>query len=187
MKPYIANKTANENPYKSEFFIYVDPGSFRQRSFRNWPDEATVKKSHDEINNRLLMGLIGDSSYHTNPSNDLIGGNFFGGSNTSLKNFSNNFYDIHDERFEKGLFIGKHETIINILAFTRNPNIIILLNSYQNTDKCNCPGDNKIFTSLSNKFRCTNNVGLFFIHYFYTEINCSKSKDSMLINVINII
>ena len=182
LKPYMVNKAAHENQFKSEFFIYTDAGSFRQRSFVNWPKEEYVKNVHKQVNNRLVLGLVDNIKYHTNPLNDLIEGGFFAGSIISLSTFETNFYEIHDERLYKGLFIGKDQTITNILGFEKHPNTITFLYSYKFSNFCSCSGDNWILYSILNYFRCTNNKWFFFIHYFYSEINCSVSRDSMIIN-----
>ena len=82
LKPFIANKVANQlNPFDSSFFIYLDAGSFRQRTFVNWPNIEFVRNLASKIQDKMLFGQI---SYMNNnsykPDSDLIEGTFFSGS-----------------------------------------------------------------------------------------------------------
>ena len=42
------------------------------------------------------------------------------GSRQAIENFENEFWKLHDLRIEQGLFIGKDQTIMNIIAFNSN-------------------------------------------------------------------
>jgi len=59
----------------------------------------------------------------------IIEGGFFMGNAKAIKNFAINFWDLHDERLKKGFFIGKDETLMNILIFERKPHHFVRLRS----------------------------------------------------------
>jgi hypothetical protein len=72
---------------------------------------------------------------HFNANHDLIQGTFFAGSSVAVANWARNFYALHDEMFDKGDFVGKDQTLFNVIAFQRNPESTVKLKTYQN-DGC---------------------------------------------------
>ena len=124
LKSFIADKFAQENIYNSSSFIYTDAGAWRKKAYKNWPDEKFVLKIQERIKDKILFGqlhnesdLIKEKSF---PGIDLIEGTFFMGSQLALKRFKNEFWDLHDRLFDEGKFVGKDQTIMNILAFQSN-------------------------------------------------------------------
>ena len=51
------------------------------------------------------------------------------GNAKAIKDYAVHFWNLHDERFKKGYFIGKDETLMNILIFERMPNQFVRLKS----------------------------------------------------------
>ena len=51
------------------------------------------------------------------------------GSKKAINNFEKLFWHFHDERFLNGLFIGKDQTIMNIIAY-KMPQSIVILNTW---------------------------------------------------------
>lgn len=174
LKIYLTHRVANiENTYSSKFFIYTDAGAFRKEALLNWPDSKIVSQVHNQIKDRALMGLINGLSYKPGTINDYIEGGFFGGSKTAIENLFNNFYDIHDERFEKGLFVGKDQTIMNILAFERHKSSVSLLDAYKYSNNCKCFG--------GSIFNCNYDKWFFFIPYFHSKVSCEYDKIKMIL------
>ena len=63
----------------------------------------------------------------------------------ALKRFSHDFYELHDKRFDDGLFVGKDQTIYNILAFEKyNSSNEIFMKAYESS----CPYDVWFFFQL---------------------------------------
>ncbi len=128
------NKIANAlNPFNLDFFIYIDAGSFRKKIYSNWPNEEFIEILKFKLKDRILFGSINpynEISY--SPNKDCIEGTIFAGSKIALKNLYDRFYQIHDERLNKGLFIGKEQIIYNIIAFEKNKNLTIKLKTYKN-------------------------------------------------------
>jgi hypothetical protein len=119
LKSFVVNLIARENPFNSSFFIYADAGSFRDEpKMPVWPDTEFI---NDELmpylNDRILLGQINGFSGKLNENTDLIEGTWFCGSTKAVRDFYANFYSIHDGKFFRGMFVGKDQTTMNLLAF----------------------------------------------------------------------
>ena len=83
----------------------------------------TKQISNDILKNKILFGQITNSNLERSnsfPFVKIIEGGFFMGSNKALDNFENDFWNLHDKRIEKGLFIGKDQIIMNLISFDSN-------------------------------------------------------------------
>jgi len=120
MKSYITNKVARDNPFNSDVFIYTDSGAWREKTFYNWPNELFIKDAKNIIKDNILFGQITNSNQENSekfPLVNIIEGGFFMGNSKAISNFEKNFWNLHDERLNKKLFIGKDQIIMNIIAF----------------------------------------------------------------------
>lgn len=121
IKSYITNKIAQRNPFKSSMFIYTDCGAWRKKPILNWPNVSFIRHlSNDILKDKILFSQISNFSLEKSksfPVIDLIEGGFFMGSNKAISNLEFDFWKLHDERLVKGYFIGKDQTIMNILAY----------------------------------------------------------------------
>jgi len=127
MKSYLTNKIAQENPFDSKFFIYTDSGAWRHEKLLDWPNESfIIKNLSNLIKENILLAQISDEdkSIHM-PLVDCIEGTFFMGSKIATANFERYFWEIHDQRFDQGLFIGKDQTIMNLFTFKSNKSHLI--------------------------------------------------------------
>ncbi len=81
LKAFIMDEIANlYNPFNSNFFIYVDAGSFREKTYQNWPNLNFIKNLKSQLRNKILFGLIksfNDINYSA--EGDYIQGTFFAG------------------------------------------------------------------------------------------------------------
>ena len=120
MKSYITKKVVQENPFSSSVFIYTDAGAWRSKPLYNWPDVKMVRNVSKLIKNKILFGQISNSGLEKSsrfPLCDIIEGTFFMGNAKAIENFEKEFWRLHDIRIEQGLFVGKDQTIMNLLAF----------------------------------------------------------------------
>ena len=163
LKPFIMKLFSKTNPYKSDFFIYTDTGAWREsRILTYWPDIEFVKKLHKEIGDKMLLGQIQPKT--DDIFRDTIEGTFFAGSQEAIKIYYSNFYTIHDERLKGGSFIGKDQTIMNILAFQRYQQTVVRLQTW---------GVN-----------CTQDYDAWFFYqlYFSNEYACKSPRLSLIIS-----
>jgi len=123
IKTYITNKIAEENPFNSKMFIYTDSGAWRDRPLFDWPNELVIRNVSNLIQDRILLGQVSNDA--NLPNVDCIQGGFFMGSKIAISNFETNYRQIHDERFDQGLFVGKEQTIMNLFAFKSNKSHLI--------------------------------------------------------------
>jgi hypothetical protein len=118
LKSYTVNKVAKENPFGSEFFIFTDAGAWRRaQPLKNWPNTAFISQTLAPwLNNRILFGQIGTFDLFSEHKN-IIEGTFFAGSQKAIFDFYERHFEIHDSRMKRGFFVGKDQTIMNLLAF----------------------------------------------------------------------
>jgi hypothetical protein len=167
IKSYITNKIAQENPFNSTMFIYTDSGAWRNEPLLNWPNEFKIKNLSKLIKDRILFGQLsnGEKSIYF-PFVNLIEGTFFMGSKIAISNFETYFWQIHDKRFDQGLFIGKDQTIMNIFAFKSNKSHLIARLKASNTN-------------------CIKQVNIWFFYQYYLASNkyfACKNREQILIN-----
>jgi hypothetical protein len=124
LKTYLVFISARLNPYNSEFFIYTDSGAWRGKVLANWPDQVFVRELAEKLDQRILYGQVGKS-------NDIIQGTFFGGSLEAVVNVYDEYFRVHDEWLDKGLFVGKDQNLMNELAFSsRSRSLVARLKAY---------------------------------------------------------
>jgi hypothetical protein len=126
IKSYITNKIAQENPFNSDVFMYTDSGAWRDKPLLNWPNESFIKNVTNIIKDNVLFGQITNSKLEVSqnfPWVNIIEGGFFMGNSIAISNFEKNFWNLHDERLSKKLFIGKDQIIMNIITFNLSKSI----------------------------------------------------------------
>ena len=117
LKAHFVNRVASLNPYHSEFFVYTDAGAWRDGIVPGWPDDAFTRKVAARVgHDRMLLGQLKWRMRHA-PVEDFVQGTFFAGSAPALAAFERAFYAVHDSRMDQGHFIGKDQTIMNIVFF----------------------------------------------------------------------
>ncbi len=120
-KSYIVNKIAEVNPFGSSVFIYSDSGAWRDRPLYNWPNSTLVRHIiNDILGNKMLFAQVSNSNLekHKNfPGVDIIEATFFMGTKYAINNFNRIFWTIHDERFLKGIFVGKEQDTYNLVNY----------------------------------------------------------------------
>ena len=127
LKSFIVDKIAQDNLYKSSAFIYTDSGAWRNHILENWPDQNIVMNLTSFLKDKILLGQLSHESNALRNQNfpdlDLIEGTFFMGSQKALHHFKEGFWRIHDDRFDKGLFVGKDQVLMNIYAYNMSNSV----------------------------------------------------------------
>jgi hypothetical protein len=179
LKAFIMNKTAQLNPFGSSFFIYSDLGAWRNGIIENWPDNKFVCYLNELLKNRMLFGQI---NYVNDPkgfdiNRDSIEGGFYAGSKKAIENYAKLFYKIHDDRlFNKKLFIGKDQTMMNHIAFkTLDSNDYVLLKTWK-LHNCDLNNHVKIYDPW-----------LFYQQYFSSKCNFNCGYDKRLSILTNLL
>lgn len=121
-KIYFLQKVANENPFKSEYFLWMDIGSFRVSDISNkyeFPQPYNFKRD------KITMFLINFFKKHevVKPFNidnrfltiDRYGG-LFGGNRFAINNFADKHTDILKQFKGKRVFSGKDQSIYNFIG-----------------------------------------------------------------------
>jgi hypothetical protein len=136
-KSFMLNRSAALNPFRTEYFLYVDAGAFRSSNyrFRKWPDSDTI---HTILsNNKFLLGMIAPLPHKLCPLNytmkegpikmDLIEGTFMAGSSAAVRWWTSVFYKTIDEYRSRNIFIGKDQSIMNAIALVHADRLNMLL------------------------------------------------------------
>ncbi len=181
LKAFICKKTVELNPFGSKFFIYSDLGAWRHGIIPNWPDNQFIYILNQRLNNRMLLGQINDvkDANKYNVNQDSIEGGFFAGSKMAIKTHADLFYEIHDDRlFNKKLFIGKDQTMINHLVYKTNESTKYVLFKTWMLHKCDLNNHIMIYDQW-----------LFYQQYLSPQFNfnCSfEKKFSILTNLFQL-
>jgi hypothetical protein len=146
-KVVFLKETAESNPFQSEFFLWVDVGSFRANrhveKIFNWPDPTRVEEilSPTEPSDTMLLGLVTldnpglVSSWNESMGpiyEDMIQGGFFGGKLNAIQWWYNEFYRLHDVYLERGFFVGKEQNLMNTLAILNKHRVKFIDASHYN-------------------------------------------------------
>lgn len=165
-KHYVMQSVVDSNPFKSSFFIYTDIGAWRGQVIKNWPDIQFVQKLASKLNNNILYGQITkvEDNNQTNPISDIIQATFIAGNKVAVKHASKEFYEIHDDLFDKGIFVGKDQNLMNYMTYVKKLKFIKKLRTWS----VNC------------------SIGYdqwFFYQYFFANLEnypCSNDKFSLI-------
>ncbi|CAF1137576.1 unnamed protein product [Adineta steineri] len=136
-KSFILNRSAELNPFRTKYFLYIDAGAFRSSKYRfqSWPYEPSI---HSILaNNRLLLGMISPLprqfcplSYTINKGpirHNLIEGGLIGGTSDIIHWWTSAFYETINIYTSKNLFIGKDQYLMNAIALTYPHRINMML------------------------------------------------------------
>lgn len=168
LKSFMTKKVALRNPFNSSFFIYADAGAWREGITSEWPNIFFAKDLKNMLKDRILFSQIADTEqYPESDWVDIFEGGFFAGNREAIVNFSDSFWNIHDELLDKGHFIGKDQKIMNIYAIQKNRDRVVRLRTWN--------------------VSCSRNYDpwFFFIKFlgFATQFNCQDKRESLLINL----
>ena len=125
-KSFMLDRGAQMNPFRSQYFLYMDAGAFRSSMyhFERWPHPPTV---HAILNDqRLLLGMIAPLPRRFCPLKyqirdgpigmDLVEGTFMGGSASAIRWWTSTFYEVVGKFRAKKFFIGKDQSVMNAIA-----------------------------------------------------------------------
>lgn len=75
LKHHLVAKVTYLNPYDSDLFIYTDSGAWRNRAFKDWPDQKFVRNLKRNLKDRILYGQIGEPDLNNfSPPQNFIEG-----------------------------------------------------------------------------------------------------------------
>lgn len=143
-KSLMVKQVAEQNPFNSDFFFWVDIGVFREdHHFRDWPDPQKVLDifSHLQPNTILLELILPPKSDHIKhweekdgPMNmqDMMAGGFFGGTAEAIRWWESEFFRLHDKYLQQGIFVGKDQNIMNTLTLINKKRIAFIESYKQN-------------------------------------------------------
>ena len=136
-KSFMLNRSAELNPFRSKFFLYVDAGAFRSSNYRleHWPSPDIILPIL--VDQRVLLGLINPLPRRLCPLNysmsegpmkmDLLEGTFMAGSIDAVRWWTSVFYATIVDYLSRDFFIGKDQSIINAIALVHAARLKILL------------------------------------------------------------
>jgi hypothetical protein len=134
-KSFVLSKVADLNPFNSTFFLYTDAGAFREKQLDNWPDTRFIEDQlAPRLRDRILLGQINRQG-NIRHVRALIQGGFYGGSRKAVSDFYSNFFSLHDEWLERGLFVGKDQNIMACIVFKSHNHTAVRLQTWHT--KCN--------------------------------------------------
>jgi hypothetical protein len=118
------------DPFNSELFQWIDMGSFRSRSFPDWPNMERVKSvfsgqirnGKNEQPQILFEQMFRPNQFDFEAARnlqllhkDVVAGGFFTGTRSGISWFFDVFWCLHDYFLFQNLFVGKEQ---NIMATT---------------------------------------------------------------------
>ena len=136
-KSFMLNRSAELNPFRSTFFLYMDAGAFRSSHYRfeKWPHPSIILPILAD--QKLLLGLIARLPRRFCPLNysmkegpieiDLIEGTFMAGSISAVHWWTSLFYATIVDYLSRDFFIGKDQSIINAIALAHADRLKMLL------------------------------------------------------------
>ena len=131
-KVCLVNEVADLNPFKSEYFMWVDIGSFRSKSkITKWPNQARVSHVFSYSKDSMLFFVVSPprGSEQESSNGDYVEGTFYGGSIKAIKDYYDAFWKVHDKMLGDNMFAGKDQNIMNVIVRKRLVNFI-LIHSY---------------------------------------------------------
>jgi hypothetical protein len=131
MKIHLVNQAAQQNPFNSTFFLFTDSGAWRNKQkFTNWPEISFVKEIASRINDKMLYGQVDVSKKAFSVTHDVIQATFFAGSAKAIKAIYEDYFALHDDMLDNGLFVGKEQNLMNILTFYKSSKKIVKLKAH---------------------------------------------------------
>ncbi|CAF1100434.1 unnamed protein product [Didymodactylos carnosus] len=138
-KSFMLNYTANWNPFESDYFLWIDGGSFRESTYRftKWPDAQRIKTIFARDPDRLLLSLVHplkkrfcsfNYSLEDGPVKfDLFEGGIIAGSFQTIIWWTKVYFNTIDLFVDKSYFVGKDQHIMNAIALAHSTRILVIL------------------------------------------------------------
>jgi hypothetical protein len=138
-KPWMVEQVARFNPFASEFFFWVDAGSFRDaHQLKNWPDEERVRHVFRQREGKMLVSIIeplpepelSTWTFEDGPyaERNVVQGGFFGSSSEGVQWWSGAFYAMLEDYRQRGFFIGKDQSLFTSLLIGNRERMMFIDN-----------------------------------------------------------
>ncbi|CAF2109625.1 unnamed protein product [Rotaria magnacalcarata] len=136
-KSFMINRSAELNPFNTNYFLYIDAGAFRSSTyqFRLWPHNEIIQKICAD--DRLLLGMIAPLPrgfcplrYKTDEGPirmDLVEGGIIGGSARVIHWWTSLFYETINHYISRNFFIAKDQYLMNAIALAHANRINMML------------------------------------------------------------
>lgn len=144
-KPWFTAAVAAANPFRSRFFMWADAGSFRSRPFETWPDPGRVAAALAACGaaDCVLLGAVTnrwpavavDPAARAPLVGDMIEGGFYAATRAGMAWWAYEFYSLLHEYASRGIFVGKDQTMFNMLAVKFHWRVAMLA-AYRSTPAC---------------------------------------------------
>jgi hypothetical protein len=135
-KPWYVAETAKWNPYSSEYFFWIDAGSFRPHGgYFEWPNIERVESIFANQQRELLLGMIRcpttprlqNYQLEHGPINEhIIQGGFFAATKSGALWFADTFYKYHNQFYDAGHFVGKEQEIMSAVAVLHQEELFMI-------------------------------------------------------------
>jgi hypothetical protein len=139
-KSALALEAIELDAFRSEFYLWVDAGSFREgEPFSVWPDPSRVRRLFGARPCRMLFQMAAPLQPAVNGSAPVYGlvvaGTFFGGARAAWRWWAEAYREAHDAWAASGLFVGNDQCVLNALVH-RNLRRVMLLDTRDLPDAC---------------------------------------------------
>ena len=121
----LVQKTANKNPFGTEYFVYIDAGYLRKiehEMYVNWPDEKLFGNTLDKDKVYVYDIHLNNKVY--------ISGGFFAGTRNAFQKFHKLYYRTMEDILlskKKDVFIGKDQNLY-LHIVTQYPHLFTIQN-----------------------------------------------------------
>lgn len=126
-KSWMIERAAIEDLFQSEYFFWVDAGSWRMGPFANWPNSCKVRQLYGG-NETQGEEIILASAFSTK-GEPFIQGGFFGGTKAAIHWWTAEYYRVFNDRINREKFAGSDQALMTDI-YSRNRNRSILLRSF---------------------------------------------------------
>lgn len=136
-KSWHVREVSNANPFDSNYFLWVDIGSFRsQHSYHQWPSVEKLKCLMTKFPNRILYSVhkqwnIASAmeykiSFGPVDIDDTVIGSIWGGAKSSVQWYQRTYEELHDLFYQAGQFIGKEQSIMNAISYKYHSRVMFI-------------------------------------------------------------
>lgn len=170
-KIFFLDKATQLNPYGAQYFLWIDIGSFRNKTRLNEIKELNFPTPHNFENNKMTMFRINNFTKKERINVNIIDSRFkkcnryggmFGGDSVAIHTFKKKYESLLNQFKKKKVFAGKDQSIYNFLVL-QNPELIQTV-------------DANTINEHYDKWFC--------FHYYFSDY-CNHSKVTVLIPLFN--
>ena len=131
LKPYFLQEATRLNPFRSQYFFWIDAGYMRSIDQAYGDVRSMVPTLYRPAMHFLLVGDFGSAELRGEPfrytvGQDRVAGNMFGGHASTIQPWAQLYYQTFQTYINRGWFVGKDQNIFNTLCI-EHPDACVLL------------------------------------------------------------